>query len=197
MAPTCLKEKTKSHNCRPGPTGQAPHAPNLPSSNHRTGFLRGGHQVPRSRSQRLAFPSSALSSLHGPLVDLRPTSNPSSLIPPQLPGLTHLSSRLGRQGRRLPRSGKRRPEVKGPPGTRMEVKGDGSSPPQGGRRERRLASNRGGQSPQAHAASPQSSGAQVIPPTLGQCPCLRCVSPLVLLSTVFASICLWFNSLLP
>ena len=128
MAPTCLKEKTKSHNCRPGPTGQAPHAPNLPSSNHRTGFLRGGHQVPRSRSQRLAFPSSALSSLHGPLVDLRPTSNPSSLIPPQLPGLTHLSSRLGRQGRRLPRSGKRRPEVKGPPGTRMEVKGDGSSP---------------------------------------------------------------------
>lgn len=77
-------------------------------------------------SQRLAFPSSALSSPHGPRVDLRPTSNPSSLFPPQLLGLTHLSSRLGRQGRRLPRSGKRRPEVRGPPGTRMEVKGDGA-----------------------------------------------------------------------
>ena len=83
-------------------------------------------------SQCLAFLSSALSSPHGPLVNLRPTSNPSSLFPPQLPGLTHLSSRLGQQGRRLPECGKRRPEVKGPPGTRMEVKGDGASPPREG-----------------------------------------------------------------
>lgn len=82
VAPTCFKEKPKSHSCLPGPTDRAPHALNLPSSNHRTGFLRGGRQVPRSRepASRLPILSPVLTARtpRGPQAYLQPLQSLSS-----------------------------------------------------------------------------------------------------------------------
>lgn len=102
MALTWLKEKPKSHNCLLGPTGQAPHSPDLCSSSYLTGFLRGGGQVLRSRepASRLPVFSSVLTTgmMHGPQAYLQLPS----LFPPQLPGLTHLNSSTRSAGKEAP-----------------------------------------------------------------------------------------------
>lgn len=117
-------------------------------------------------------------------MDLRPTSSPSSLFPPQLPGLTHLNSSTRLAGKAAPQVLERR-QNSGPPGTQKSSKvmgprgwhlhaSPGSGPSREGGERRGLASNHGGQSPQAHAASSQSSRALVIPPHTGSVSVTSC-----------------------